>query len=74
MRLKVPKCEILMSWILMIFYHEVYCAANFLSFAQLAKGKSLGRTKPATNPKHKHRNTLCGIFLLYPSLTEHYKM
>ncbi len=22
--LKVPKCEILMSWILMIFYHEVY--------------------------------------------------
>jgi hypothetical protein len=21
--LKVPKCEILMSWILMLFYHEV---------------------------------------------------
>ena len=22
------------------------------------------------NPKHKHRNTLCGMFLQYPSLTE----
>jgi hypothetical protein len=30
------------------------CAANFYSFAQLAKRKSLGRSKPATNPKHKH--------------------
>ncbi len=45
------------------------CAANF-SFAQLAKRKSLGRSKPATIPKHKHCNTLCGMFLLYPRLTE----
>jgi hypothetical protein len=45
------------------------CAANF-SFAQLAKRKSLGRSKPQLIPRHKHCNTLCGIFLLYPSLTE----
>jgi hypothetical protein len=25
---------------------------------------------PQLIPKHKHCNTLCGIFLLYPSLTE----
>jgi hypothetical protein len=25
---------------------------------------------PQLIPKHKHRNTLCGMFLLYPSLTE----
>jgi hypothetical protein len=47
------------------------CAADF-SLLNLPKGKSLGRSKPATTviPKHKHCNTLCGIFLLYPSLTE----
>jgi hypothetical protein len=28
--------------------YNTYCAANF-SFAQLAKRKSLGRSKPATN-------------------------
>jgi hypothetical protein len=33
------------------------------SFAQLAKGKSLGRSKPATNSQAQStRNTLCGIF------------
>jgi hypothetical protein len=40
------------------------------SFAQLAKGKSLGHSKPTTNQQYKHCNTLCGLFLLYPSLTE----
>ena len=42
---------------------------TFLALLNLLK-ESLGRSKPATNPKHKHRNTLCGMFLLYPSLTE----
>jgi hypothetical protein len=37
-----------------------FYAANF-SFAQLAKRKSLGRSKPATIPKHKHCNTLCAL-------------
>jgi hypothetical protein len=29
--LKVPKCEILMSWILMIFYHEVYIGRGLVA-------------------------------------------
>jgi hypothetical protein len=45
------------------------CAADF-SLLNLPKGKSLGRSKPALIPKHKHCNTLCGRLLLYPSLTE----
>jgi hypothetical protein len=32
--------------------------------------ESLGRSKHATNPKHKHRNKLCGMFLLYPGFAE----
>jgi hypothetical protein len=48
---------------------DTSCAANF-SFAQLAKRKSLGRSKSQLIPKHKHCNTLSGMFLLYPSLTE----
>ena len=38
---------------------QYICAADF-SLLNLPKGKSLGRSKPTTNPKHKHRNTLCG--------------
>jgi hypothetical protein len=48
---------------------EKGCAADF-SLLNLPKGKSLGRSKPQLIPKHKHCNTLCGMFLLYPSLTK----
>ncbi len=51
------------------FRYINYCAADF-SLLNLPKGKSLGRSKPQLIPKHKHCNTLCGKFLLYPSLTE----
>ncbi len=47
-----------------------FCAANF-SFDQLAKRKSLGHSKPVTNSQAQAlQHTLCGMFLLYPSLTE----
>ena len=68
---KILKCFPRIICILFKSYcTQVYsCAADF-SLLNLPKGKSLGRSKPATIPKHKHCNTLCGMFLLYPSLTD----
>jgi hypothetical protein len=41
------------------------------SFAQLAKGKSLGRiVNPQLIPMHKHSQHTVWNILLYPSLTE----
>ncbi len=50
---------------------HAWCAANF-SFAQLAKRKSLGRSKPATNSKAQAlQHTVWSVSTtVYPSLTE----
>ena len=41
-----------------------------LALLNLLKGKVWAVVNPQLIPKHKHCNTLCGMFLLYPSLTE----
>jgi hypothetical protein len=52
-------------------YEHTFCAANF-SFAQLAKRKSLGRSKPATNSQAQAlQHTVWNVSTtVYPSLTE----
>ncbi len=51
-----------------VFFKKLLFVPLTIALLNLPKGKSLGRSKPAT--KHKHSNTLFGMFLLYPSLTE----
>jgi hypothetical protein len=43
---------------------------RWFRFAQLAKGKSLGRSKPETNSYEQALATHCVGFLLYPSSAE----
>ncbi len=50
------------------FRNKVLC--RWFRFAQLAKGKSLGRSKPETNSYEQALATHCVGFLLYPSSAE----
>ncbi len=46
------------------------CAANFLALLNLLKGKVWAVVNPQLIPSTSTSNTLCGMFQLYPSLTE----
>ncbi len=48
---------------------KCHCAAGF-ALLNLPKGKSLGRSKPATNSYAQALATHCVGFLLYPSSAE----
>ena len=49
--------------------HNHHCAADF-ALLNLPKGKSLGRSKPATSSYAQALATHCVGFLLYPSSAE----
>ncbi len=51
------------------FLHETICAAGF-ALLNLPKGKSLGRSKPATSSYAQALATHCVGFLLYRSSAE----
>ncbi len=51
-----------------IMLFELLC--RWFRFAQLAKGKSLGRSKPETNSYEQALATHCVGFILYPSSAE----
>jgi hypothetical protein len=69
LRCKVVGCSLKLFNSTEIRHKVTLCAAGF-ALLNLPKGKSLGRSKPATNSYAQALATHCVGFLLYPSSAE----